>query len=370
VLRVACVGCVVGTKFCHVLRTASHAKYTRGRKEQRIKLTHQRGEFLLLLEDLVQALIISSPKLKYMIPTMTLNRKHLFLSTLIAFFASTAAFSPSVPTPSSRRIISDSPLKYSSNAQDSGLPRATAALQYSQSKEWIRAFDALVRFHRQHGHFQVPESQRKLRKWIEHQRLAYQAKQEGQASPLTNRAIERLNSIGFTWEASKDTPTIDTKVQEERQVPKNTKAPTKVDIGAPVKKLSVHNTSHNDKKRRPKSSSKTTPWMRNFYKLKKFQRKHGHLLVNPQTSLGQWLQHQKFVAKAQQLTTSSNEKSRSLPKSMRLSNQQYRLLQQLGVVKNPQLLQLEQDLYAAFVDSDKTTEEQLEAWKERYGLSS
>ena len=300
--------------------------------------------------------------------SLNLNRRQLFLSTLIALFASTAAFSPHVGN-SHRGVISDMPLKYASNAQDSGLPRATAALQYSQSKEWIRAYDALVRFQNQHGHFQVPAvPHRKLHKWVEHQRLAYQAKLAGQASPLTSSAISRLDAIGFDWDVS-PAPLGSDKKSSSASVTKSTQSSTSVSRATSVvtsqsqAKLSVHNTLPKKSKRKNNKHNNTSPWMKNFYKLKKFQRQHGHLLVNPQTSLGQWLQQQKFVAKAQQLSSSS-----TMIKN-RLSNHQYRLLEQLGVIKNSQLQQLEQDLYATFVDQDKTTEQQLEAWKERYGLA-
>ncbi len=129
-----------------------------------------------------------------------------------------------------------------------------AALATANQPGWDENFRALAAFHREHGHFVVPQraATRPLSQWMSVQRMRFR-----QGRLAANR-LERLQSIGFPlklllWEAA--------------------------------------------------AISKTPAWERRFRALLAFRREHGHLFVpTPRDSrhsgLAMWMEQQRAVRRA------------------------------------------------------------------------
>ena len=75
--------------------------------------------------------------------------------------------------------------------------------------EWDERYDELVAYKNQHGDTLVPTDTRRgkenkyceLAMWVNTQRSQYRLLQEGKHSQLTDERIEKLNQIGFAWDA-------------------------------------------------------------------------------------------------------------------------------------------------------------------------
>lgn len=76
--------------------------------------------------------------------------------------------------------------------------------QPSDDKKWDNFFDQLCAFKASHGHAIVPKvckENQPLSRWVFKQRAEYKARTIGKPSRLTDLQIEKLNSVGFAWEA-------------------------------------------------------------------------------------------------------------------------------------------------------------------------
>lgn len=73
-----------------------------------------------------------------------------------------------------------------------------------QLDQWETAFQELQQYRAKHGHTLVPHelvTNRKLAKWVKRQRYQYKLLQNGQRSTMTSSRKERLDELGFVWEA-------------------------------------------------------------------------------------------------------------------------------------------------------------------------
>jgi hypothetical protein len=68
-------------------------------------------------------------------------------------------------------------------------------LEYARTS-WEVRFQQLVDFQRQHGHFDVPGTNKALQRWVMIQRDQYRLKHK----PLAGYILHKLQAIGFEWE--------------------------------------------------------------------------------------------------------------------------------------------------------------------------
>jgi hypothetical protein len=283
--------------------------------------------------------------------TTNMARTLLILSTIVGFTlpmsgafmvggtSSSAPLTNSVENPSSA-------LHYANDPSEAMMPRVFLSEEgkyYKQENKdaWNKQFDGLVHFHQQHGHCQVPRRYGKLGKWVDNQRLAYQVMQEGSASPLTQPDIDRLNSIHFEWQCeSSESPA-------ERVMSTTTTTPSRPSSQKAEQEV--------EKPKVPKS--KNTTWSRRFGQLKRFKVKNGHAMVDHHTPLGSWLKAQKWEYKLLKL----GQESKMTPKRVSM-------LTSLGVFGRgeAELVIAENKFYSAFIDYEKTEEEQLAASRQRF----
>ena len=82
---------------------------------------------------------------------------------------------------------------------------------------WDVRYDNLVDFIKEHGHSIVPQHYSKdksLGKWVMKQRVQYNRYNKGLSSFMNEERIDKLNAVGFTWDATK-------KGKQEQQVQPN-----------------------------------------------------------------------------------------------------------------------------------------------------
>lgn len=73
-----------------------------------------------------------------------------------------------------------------------------------KESHWEELYSHLKRYHRQHGHCNVPqlatvEGHVRLGKWVQQQRIQYKLLQQGKRSRMTQKRIEMLEQINFDW---------------------------------------------------------------------------------------------------------------------------------------------------------------------------
>ena len=69
-----------------------------------------------------------------------------------------------------------------------------------KNRTWEERFADLVKFRAEHGHCDVPVSEKSgLGNWVRSQRRAYSHMEVGKASSLTSEREEKLTSVGFRW---------------------------------------------------------------------------------------------------------------------------------------------------------------------------
>ena len=64
---------------------------------------------------------------------------------------------------------------------------------------WDTRFHELEAYKAKHGHCNVPKSSGKLGTWVKHQRRNYRFLNKGKYSSMTNKRVQKLESIGFQW---------------------------------------------------------------------------------------------------------------------------------------------------------------------------
>mmetsp|Transcript_82067 Transcript_82067/g.237944 ORF Transcript_82067/g.237944 Transcript_82067/m.237944 type:complete len:431 (-) Transcript_82067:912-2204(-) len=73
-----------------------------------------------------------------------------------------------------------------------------------RERQWEARFQSLVEYKKRHGNCCVPVStypDRKLANWVSNMRKRYKNREKpGQLPTLTDKQVERLNSIGFVWD--------------------------------------------------------------------------------------------------------------------------------------------------------------------------
>ena len=74
---------------------------------------------------------------------------------------------------------------------------------------WMDRFELLRNYKEAHGDCLVPRSHPMLSRWVTRQRTNYRLLKEGKKSPITQKRIDLLNSIGFKWSVLKVLPWID-----------------------------------------------------------------------------------------------------------------------------------------------------------------
>ena len=231
-----------------------------------------------------------------------------------------------------------SALHYANEQSEATMPRmflSKEAKKHIQENQdaWNKQFDELVKFHAQHGHFQVPRRNGKLGKWVENQQLAYQVMQEGSASPLTQSGIDRLNSINFEWQ-------FESSEVRTRKVTTSSKP-----------------SSHEVQQSLEKPKSKQSAWSKQFGQLKRFKMKNGHVVVAPHTPLGSWIKAQKWEYNLLKVGQES-----------KMTSKRASMLTSLGVFVRgeAELVIAENKFYSAFLDHEKTDEEKLLASRQRF----
>ena len=271
-------------------------------------------------------------------------RNLLILSTILGFtFPMSDAFvvggTSSVPLANSVENPT-SALHYANEQSEATMPRIFLSKQakyYNQENKdaWDKQFDELTKFHAQHGHCQVPRRNGKLGKWVDNQKLAYQVMQEGSASPLTQSGIDRLNSINFEWQSE----------SSELRAGK---------VMIPAKQTA---SSKQLQQNILKPKSKQSAWSRQFGQLNRFKIKNGHVVVAPHTPLGSWIKAQKWEYNLWKLGQET-----------KMTSKRASMLTSLGVFVRgeAELVIAENKFYSAFIDHEKTEEEQLVASRQRF----
>uniref|UniRef100_A0A7S4QDV9 Helicase-associated domain-containing protein n=1 Tax=Ditylum brightwellii TaxID=49249 RepID=A0A7S4QDV9_9STRA len=64
---------------------------------------------------------------------------------------------------------------------------------------WEVRFRELIKYHKEHGHTNVPQTQGPLGHWVNNQRTAYKKFQLGESSSLTDTRVEAMESLRFEW---------------------------------------------------------------------------------------------------------------------------------------------------------------------------
>lgn len=77
-------------------------------------------------------------------------------------------------------------------------------VQQNQNSKWEKKCKALVSFKETNGHTLVPNRNFQLGNWVSTQRRHYKALKSGKKTPLSQARIQKLEQIGFVWEATKD----------------------------------------------------------------------------------------------------------------------------------------------------------------------
>jgi hypothetical protein len=84
--------------------------------------------------------------------------------------------------------------------QSVGVPRGAA----SRDDKWQEMFEMLTEYKAERGDCLVPGRHGKLGPWTQIQRAQHRLLKEGKPSNLTDDRVQRLESIGFTWQVNKD----------------------------------------------------------------------------------------------------------------------------------------------------------------------
>jgi hypothetical protein len=72
-----------------------------------------------------------------------------------------------------------------------------------QEEVWNQRFLELKEFHQEHGHFNIPskyEKYPKLGQWVKDQRRHYALYKQGKQSYMSERRVQKLNTIDFRWD--------------------------------------------------------------------------------------------------------------------------------------------------------------------------
>ena len=168
---------------------------------------------------------------------------------------------------------------------------------------WKQRLDELTKYKSEHGHCNVPTSQRPLGRWVQSQREAYKK------NKLSKERVQKLNKLGFDW-SPQGTPrswdelfdeltkykaehghcnvprsheSLGTWVNRQRQAYKKGKLPE-----GRVQKLNEHGFVWNP----------TPSWGERLDELTKYKAEHGHCNVPAsQGSLGRWVATQRQAYK-------------------------------------------------------------------------
>lgn len=163
---------------------------------------------------------------------------------------------------------------------------------------WEKRFRELEKFKKQHGHYRVPRTARKLGNWV--MSIRHRKKR------LSEAQIRRLNEIGFDW-SPRDTiwstrykdllafrrkfghsnvpknwpknPDLATWVIEQR-IYKNTLSPKRIAL---LKKAGFDWNPHE------------TSWMRRYQELKAYHMKNGRSPASAESALGIWVANQRQI---------------------------------------------------------------------------
>eukprot|EP00980_Cylindrotheca_fusiformis_P029668 scaffold23675_cov108-Cylindrotheca_fusiformis.AAC.6 len=88
--------------------------------------------------------------------------------------------------------------------EDSSSEDDSSDTETAKDTKWNARFQELVAFKEKHDHCNVPQRyypNLALSQWVKRQRYQYKCKLEGKSSPITKGRIQKLNRIGFVWDA-------------------------------------------------------------------------------------------------------------------------------------------------------------------------
>ena len=70
-----------------------------------------------------------------------------------------------------------------------------------QTEKWNQKYEELCVFREEEGHCNVPYTHEALIHWVKRQRYQYKLKMEGRPSTMTDERMEKLEKVGFVWDA-------------------------------------------------------------------------------------------------------------------------------------------------------------------------
>lgn len=113
---------------------------------------------------------------------------------------------------------------------------------------WLRSYEELKAFYKEHGHAQLRASDSRLGKWVANQRYQYKRWKRGELpSSMTDKRRELLEDVGMVW---------DYRAEEQ--------------------------TMYDDQ------------WLEHYEQLVKFQKEHGHCFISGNSGpLGRWMSNQR-----------------------------------------------------------------------------
>ena len=150
----------------------------------------------------------------------------------------------------------------------------------------------LLCFRCQHGHCDVPATEKPLGHWVEFVRSVYRKKRkdDAKAAYLTTERIQVLNSIGFTWASSSSSAGSGSGSSPTMQQERNDKL-----------------------------------WEKHYQNLLAFKKEHGHCNVPQKTPLGRFVKNQRHQYKQRQLQLTTSTPLRGV-----MPTERFKKLQAIG----------------------------------------
>eukprot|EP00584_Thalassiosira_punctigera_P012125 CAMPEP_0172558152 /NCGR_PEP_ID=MMETSP1067-20121228/77533_1 /TAXON_ID=265564 ORGANISM="Thalassiosira punctigera, Strain Tpunct2005C2" /NCGR_SAMPLE_ID=MMETSP1067 /ASSEMBLY_ACC=CAM_ASM_000444 /LENGTH=536 /DNA_ID=CAMNT_0013347441 /DNA_START=40 /DNA_END=1646 /DNA_ORIENTATION=- len=74
------------------------------------------------------------------------------------------------------------------------------------TEKWDRTIDELKAYKELHGHFNVPQKEGSLGRWVNNQRLFYSKRAKGERTSLTDERVKTLDDMGFEWRVKSRLP--------------------------------------------------------------------------------------------------------------------------------------------------------------------
>ena len=188
--------------------------------------------------------------------------------------------------------------------------------------KWNEKFEELIEYCKVHGHFSMPSragsGDRSLNNWVYFQRQRYREKK------LATTKIKKLESIGFTWEASKKSAAKEIEYIIHFVQEKDIREEKPVEVPEPDPVINP-----SEAYVRPKDDIKATStneqiWYRRFLELVEYAEIYGHARIrvpkenDPWRALYFWLEAQKQYFRKNKLSRSRAQSLRNLGVKLKL----------------------------------------------------